>query len=172
MMVGGFAFRRGGDFVLCTDKGIFTADRALADWRKLHDIPLADDERINDVTTDPRGRVFAGTLKRSLADGTLYRIERGRNPVAVLRGIGISNGMTFSLDERTFFHTDSLARRITAFDYDSATGEISGSRVFYQGVKKEGYPDGITADREGCIWLACWGASQIIRLDDRVSHVP
>ncbi len=167
MKVGGFAFRRGGGFVLCTDKGIFKADPALAGWKKLHEIVLADDERFNDITTDPRGRIFAGTLKRSLADGTLYRIEQGREPVVVLRGIGISNGMTFSMDERTFFHTDSFARSITAFDYDSVTGKIANPRVFYQGTERDGSPDGITIDREGFIWVACWGAAQVIRLDRR-----
>jgi D-xylonolactonase len=175
MKVGGFAFRRGGGFALCTDKGIFTADTALANWTKLHDIPLAAGERFNDITTDPQGRIFAGTMKRTLSDGALYRIQRGKEPVRVLRNIGISNGMTFSMDERTFYHTDSITRCITAFDYDAATGKISGPRVFYQGIECDGSPDGITLDREGCIWVACWGASQIIRLDPRgiiVERIP
>ena len=167
MKIGGFAFRRGGGFLLCTDAGVFTADDTLADWNKLYSIAMTGDERFNDITTDPRGRVFAGTMESTLANGTLYRMERGREPVAVLRGIGISNGMTFSLDERTFFHTDSLARRITAFDYDAATGEIANPRLFYQGAERDGCPDGITMDRDGCIWVACWGGSQVLRLDRR-----
>jgi sugar lactone lactonase YvrE len=141
----------------------------------LHRIAMTNYERFNDITTDPRGRVFAGTMKCSLADGTLYRIERGREPMVVLSGIGISNGMTFSLDERTFFHTDSVMRRITAFDYDAATGDIANARLFYQGAERDGCPDGITMDRDGCIWAACWGASQVIRLDGRgaiVERVP
>lgn len=165
MKVGGFAFRRGGGFVLCTDKGIYTANAELSEWSKLHDIAMSEDERFNDITTDPQGRLFAGTMKRTLEGGTLYRIERGRVPAAVLQGIGISNGMTFSLDERTFFHTDSRTRRITVYDYDAASGNISGGRLFYQGAEEDGSPDGITMDREGCIWAACWGGSQVIRLD-------
>jgi D-xylonolactonase len=165
--VGGFTLCRSGGFVLCTDGGIFTADAELAKWKILHKIELAGDERFNDITVDPRGRVFAGTLKGSLTEGTLYRIERDKEPVTVLRGIGVSNGMTFSLDEKTFFHTDSSLRRVTAFDYEAATGGISNPRLFYQGAESDGYPDGITMDLDGCIWAACWGASQVIRLDRR-----
>jgi D-xylonolactonase len=73
--------------------------------------------------------------------------------------------MTFSLDERSFFHTDSLAYRITRYAYDRGTGEISSPAVHYQGQEEEGLPDGITIDREGCLWSAFWGASAVRRLD-------
>jgi len=165
MMVGGFAHRVGGGFVLCTDQGVFTADENLAHWEQLHAVPMAERERFNDVTTDPRGRLFAGTLIHGAKAGTLYRIERGKEPVPVIRGIGVSNGMTFSLDERTFYHTDSMERSITAYDYDVETGGIGNPRLYFKSAEEDGSPDGITIDRDGFIWAACWGGSQVLRLD-------
>ena len=41
---------------------------------------------------------FAGTLTERLKEGVLYRLEKGKSPVTVLKDIGTSNGMTFSLD--------------------------------------------------------------------------
>ena len=83
----------------------------------------------------------------------------------LLEGIGCSNGMTFSLDERFFFHTDSLARRITRYEYDRRTGEIESPRVFFQGDGSDGLPDGITMDAEDHLWIAFWGAAAVRRLD-------
>ena len=163
--VGGFSFRRNGGFVLCTDGGIFTANDELGDWQKLHNIKFGAGERFNDVTTDPHGRIFAGTMEPTRRNGTLYRIDPGGTPVAILTNIGISNGMGFSADGKTFYHTDSVTRRISAYDYDANSGDIGNPRVFYQGKPEDGSPDGMTVDREDCIWTACWGAAQVLRLD-------
>lgn len=170
MMIGGFAFTVNNDIVLCADKGVFLLSRSKSEdteprLSKLYDIPMADDERFNDVTTDPAGRIFAGTLTDRRIDGILYRLEKGLEPVIVLKHIGTSNGMTFSLDRKKFYHTDSHARIINKYDYDIETGDISNPEVFYHAKAQDGVPDGITMDCEGYIWVACWRGSKVIRLD-------
>ena len=170
MRVGGFAFCRDGSLVLCTDLGVYKLriDEAGApdpEPRLLFHVPLGQSEMFNDITTDPEGRIYAGTLDRSSPTGCLYRLERGKRPVRVLESIGCSNGMTFSLDERFFFHSDSLARRITRWEYDRLTGEIRSPRVFYQGSSEDGLPDGITLDVEDHLWVAFWGAAAVRRFN-------
>jgi D-xylonolactonase len=170
LQVGGFAFTRDDALVLCTDRGVFrlridSSGAPQGEPELLFRVPLAPDEMFNDITTDPAGRLFAGTLDRTRSTGTLYRFERARPPTAVLHDVGCSNGMTFSLDERSFFHTDSAAYRITRYAYDRGTGDISSPAVHYQGRREDGAPDGITIDREGCLWSAFWGASVVRRLD-------
>ena len=167
--VGGFAFTPYGGMVLCTDSGVYLLDAREAGKidglpRKLFEIPLEATEGFNDVTVDPVGRMFAGTLRRSSPGGTLYRLEKNREPVAVISEVSCSNGMTFSLNEKYFFHTDSGIRRITRYAYDRVTGEITRPAVFFQGTEAQGYPDGITLDSEGHIWVAFWGASIVCRL--------
>jgi len=170
LRVGGFAFTRRGGLVLCTDEGVFEippeeVGRPDARPVRLDDVPLAPGERFNDVTVDPAGRLFAGTLfADGRPEGVLYRIERGRAPVAVLRGIRCTNGMTLSLDERAFFHTDSLTRTITRYAYDRATGGISDPRPFFRWTADDAVPDGITLDAEDRIWVAMWGGSCVLRL--------
>ncbi len=169
--VGGFAFSRSGGMVLCTDKGVYTLSvdsEGIPDKEPvlLFEIPLAETEMFNDITVDPEGRIYAGTLvRRSFSEGTLYRLEKGKEPVPVLKNLYCSNGMTFSTDERYFFHTDSNPRRITRYDYDRSTGEISNPAVYFQGEKETGSPDGITLDAEGYVWAAFWGGSCVRRLD-------
>jgi sugar lactone lactonase YvrE len=170
LQVGGFAFSRDGSLVLCTDRGVYRLEVGRdgspeAEPRLLHRLPMTENEMFNDITTDPEGRIYGGTLDRTSPIGCLYRLERGREPVRLLEGIGCSNGMTFSLDERYFFHTDSLARRITRYGYDRRTGDIRSPRVFFQGAAPDGLPDGITLDAEDHLWVAFWGAGVVRRLD-------
>ena len=168
--IGGFAFSEDGGIVLCTHKGVYKLQKAqLADIHsipeRIVDIPMASTERFNDITTDPKGRIYAGTKFDDNKNGTLYRIEKGKEPVAVLTGLGISNGMTFSNDLKYFFHTDSVFMCIKRYDYDLNTGNISNPAVFYQGVKENGFPDGITIDTEDHIWVAFWSAGKARRLN-------
>jgi sugar lactone lactonase YvrE len=170
LQVGGFAFARDGALVLCTDRGVYRLrvgpdGSPEAEPRFLLRVPMAEDELFNDITTDPAGRVFAGTWVKSSPTGCLYRLERGKDPVRLLEGIGCSNGMTFTLNQRFFFHTDSLARRITRYAYDRRTGELGSPRVFFQGESPDGLPDGLTLDLEDHLWVAFWGAAAVRRLD-------
>jgi D-xylonolactonase len=146
--------------VLCSDQGVLkrSNDGALS---KLFDVPFRPGEKFNDITTDPAGRIFAGTVKGDLNDGILYRLEKGKPVTPVLGGLGISNGMTFSLDETTFFHTDSKTMAITRYDYDRTTGAISAPSVFFQSDEQLGLPDGITLDTHNNVWAAFWGGSCI-----------
>jgi sugar lactone lactonase YvrE len=188
LQVGGFAFTRSGGVVLCSDKGVHllagvvkrleganglnqagglrVTDDFHAEPVLLFDIPMRVNEMFNDITVDPNGRIFAGTISRpDFTDGTLYRFEKGKDPAVVLKDLYCSNGMTFSLDEKTFFHTDSTFHKITKYDYDRETGNITNPRSYFQGTPEMGSPDGMTMDSEGYIWAAFWGGSCIRRLD-------
>ena len=176
LMVGGFAFTKNNDVVLCTHKGVYLLSRQPgvdqdSALRLLFNVPMADDERFNDITTDPRGRIFAGTLTKRRKDGILYRLEQHKLPLVVIENIGTSNGMTFSLDLKYFYHTDSHARTITRYDYDIETGNIKNPLVIYQGQEENGVPDGITMDTEGYIWAACWRGGKVVRIDPHGSIV-
>ncbi len=170
MQVGGLCLCTDGSFLLCSDKGVFKLKGKLG---LVFDVGLsrgepfgfAQGERFNDAVADTRGRVFAGTMKETLRDGRLFRLERGREPVCVLQGLGISNGMGFSADHHFFYHTDSIPRTITRYEYDERTGEIAKGRIWYRGDERDGCPDGMTVDGEDCVWVACWGGGCVIRLD-------
>jgi len=179
--VGGFAFTRSNAIILCTHKGIYMLNinsegLPNAEPTLLFDIPMSENEMFNDITVDPEGRIFAGTLLRPESEhGTLYRLEKGKKPVAVLNNLYCSNGMTFSLDEKYFFHTDSKLNRITKYDYNRSTGMISNPGIYFQGTPEIGSPDGITLDSEDHIWAAFWGGSCVRRLDTQgniVAEIP
>ncbi|MEQ1859493.1 MAG: SMP-30/gluconolactonase/LRE family protein [Chthoniobacteraceae bacterium] len=159
--VGGFTFQADGALLLfrVNDIALLRADGSVEVLRTISDEGTA---RFNDVIADPEGRVFAGSIGRSETSGGLVRVDRDGSITLLFRGTGVSNGMGFSPDSRTFYWTCSTRRRIFAFDYDRATGGLSGERVFYQANDDEGIPDGMTVDRDGHVWSARWDGFAVV----------
>ena len=113
--------------------------------------------RLNDGAVDPRGRLWFGSMDDAEreATGTLYRFHRG-SLAPMDSGYVITNGPAFSPDGRVLYHTDTLARRIYAFDLGQ-DGALGNKRVFALIEEGAGYPDGATVDSEGCLWTGLFG---------------
>jgi D-xylonolactonase len=121
--------------------------------------------RLNDAKADALGQIWAGSLNNddeSRPDGALFCLNTRGELVEVDTGYGVPNGPAIAPDGTWMLHTDSARRTIYAFDLD-ATGQASRKRIWKQLADGEGYPDGMTFDSEGCLWLAHWGASCVSR---------
>lgn len=117
-------------------------------------------ERINDGTCDARGRFFFGTKSAEPGGAALYRLDPDGSLATVLEDATISNGIDWSPDGALMYYVDTPVRTIDAFDYDDATGALSGRRRFASFDGVEGSPDGLTVDRDGRVWVAmCHGAA-------------
>lgn len=163
-IVGGFTLQTDGTLLLFGAGGKI---KRLKDGHTeiiVQSIPAEISTRFNDVIADPAGRVFCGTMPTKERSGRLYRLDPDRTLTEVISGVGISNGLGFSPDHTTLYHTDSdPARRINAYDYNEDTGEIRNPRVFAQVKEGDAVPDGMTVDAEGRIWSARWDGSCIVR---------
>jgi len=159
--VGGFTFQANGDLLLfrVNDLALLRPGGRVDELRKFEDDGAA---RFNDVIADPEGRVFAGTIGRTPASGGLYRVEPDGTTTLLFRGTGVSNGLGFSPDLSKLYWTCSTRRRIYEFDYNRASGAISGERLFYQAGEDEGIPDGMTVDRIGHVWSARWDGFAVV----------
>jgi sugar lactone lactonase YvrE len=137
--------------------------------------------RFNDARVDPRGRLWAGTMRNNVgprgedlevafADAVLYRIDPDGEATKWKTGIGISNTLAWSPDRRTFYFGDTPANTIYAFDYDEQQGAISGERTFFHG--QDGVPDGSAMDAEGYLWNTRPHAGTLARIapDGRVDR--
>jgi sugar lactone lactonase YvrE len=95
----------------------------------------------------------------------------------MLQGVTTSNGLAWSADDRTMYYIDSGTQGIDAFDFDAAIGAVSNRRRLVTIDPSVGEPDGMTIDRDGCLWIALWGGSAVHRYSpdgqlDRVVPVP
>ena len=119
--------------------------------------------RFNDGKCDPRGRFIAGTMDHNEKDdsGALYSLTAGGKPRKLLTHVRISNGLAWSPDGRTMYFIDTPSRKVLAFDYDLDTGGIASARVIIQFDKSFGWPDGMTSDTDGNLWIAMWGGARV-----------
>jgi sugar lactone lactonase YvrE len=157
MKVGSIWPRRQGGFVAGTENGLaFTDDFTSFDIFASPDAALPGN-RFNDGKADRQGRFWAGTMDDRERDpsGTLYRVDDDLAVTAMDGGYRVTNGPAFSPDGRTMYHSDSALQVTYTFDLDSA-GNSSNRREFLRFVKGDGYPDGMTVDAEGCLWIAFW----------------
>lgn len=124
---------------------------------------------LNDAIADAKGRVYAGTVfwgpNGLVKRGKLYLVDTDRSARIVSEGTGMSNGLGFSPDGRTLYHTDSLDHVIWAFDVDAETGSLSNKRAFVSVPRQEGLPDGMTVDSEGNVWCAQWYGGRVVCYD-------
>ena len=79
----------------------------------------------------------------------------------------ISNGITWSIDNKKMYYIDSPRREVYSFDYSLNTGEIKNRKVLIKVPEDLGYPDGMTIDTDGYLWIAHWGAYSICRWDPK-----
>ncbi len=162
-IVGGYTIQSDGSLLLFMDRG------SVAVWRDgkleylVNEMEGETDNRFNDVAADPAGRVFCGTMPTDTRSATLYRMDTDGSVTTVLEGVGLSNGIGFSPDQKQMYYTDSLARKIYIFDYGIDSGDITNQRVFVETPDDGSIPDGMTVDAEGYVWGARWDGSSLYR---------
>ena len=155
--VGSIVPRKSGGFIAGTEEGIAAIDPEAGRFDILFN-PAEDlpGNRFNDGKLDRQGRFWAGTMDDSekSAAGTLYRIDPDLTCAAVDRGYRVTNGPAFSPDGKRMYHNDS-ARQVT-YVFDLEGDRLGQRNVFLQFKEGECYPDGMTVDSEGCLWVALW----------------
>jgi sugar lactone lactonase YvrE len=123
--------------------------------------------RFNDGKCDPAGRFLAGSMDDAeiAASGSLYSLDPDGTLTTLVTGTRISNGLTWSPDYHTFYFIDTPTRTVMAYDYDLATGQIAHPRPSISVPPAFGWPDGMTSDDEGMLWVAIWAGAKLTRWD-------
>lgn len=185
--------RRGGGVVLALRHGVFgtapdVGQNPSNDLALTHvaDAPFdGATMRFNDGRADAMGRLWLGTIHepRDAAVAAVWCLDvhasGGPQWHRKVDGMTVCNGVAFSPDDRTLYVADTTTHRIDAHDFDVATATVGPARPFARfalrvaGASLDDYagrPDGAAMDAEGCLWVAMFEGSQIVRLapDGRV----
>ena len=169
-MVGTVVPRAAGGLMLAVQHGFAAFDPRTNDLQILCDpeshLPHT---RFNDGKCDPAGRFWAGTMPLGKDEGkplgSLYRLDADHSVHKMFDGVGCSNGIVWTADRSTMYYVDTFTSRIDAFDYDPTTGDITNRRTAIRTSRAQGYPDGMTIDAEGNLWVAFWSGHCVRCLD-------
>ncbi|MFJ6525953.1 SMP-30/gluconolactonase/LRE family protein [Streptomyces longwoodensis] len=164
--VGAVKPRAGGGLVLNLRDGVGLIDPD-GTFRWLHHEPVPG-RRANDAAVAPDGSLWAGTMRYDEAPGggSLSRFTGDGSVRTVLDDVAVSNGTGWSPDGRLMYYIDSPTRRVDVFTYDADAeggGRVSGRRPLAEIEEGAGFPDGLTVDAEGCVWVALWDGGAVRR---------
>lgn len=166
----------GGGFIAGLMSGLHRFDEAKGAFAAMVEMePERPNNRLNDGTVDPAGRLWFGTMDNGETEksGAFYRFERGIVSPAGIGGIAITNGPALSPDGRILYWVDTRAGTIHAADV-AGDGSLGPSRPFTRIDPADGHPDGPTVDSEGCVWIglfAGWEAWRFSPAGELVGRV-
>lgn len=174
--VGAVKPRAGGGLVLNLRDGVGLLDPDDT-FRWLHREPVAG-RRGNDAAVAPDGSLVAGTMRYDEAPGggTLSRVTGDGTATVLLDDVTVSNGTGWSPDGRLMYYIDTPTRRVDVFDF-GGDGTLAGRRPLAEIEAGAGFPDGLTVDADGCVWVALWDGGAVRRYTpsgelDRVIELP
>ncbi|MFD5566435.1 SMP-30/gluconolactonase/LRE family protein [Streptomyces cadmiisoli] len=163
--------RTGSGLVLNLRDGVALLDPD-GSFRWLHHNPVPG-RRANDAAVAPDGSLWAGTMHydETPGGGTLSRVSADGSVVPVLDDVTVSNGTGWSPDGRLMYYVDSPTRRVDVFDHRD--GRVTNRRTLARIEDGAGYPDGLTVDADGCVWVALWDGAAVRRYtpDGRLDRV-
>lgn len=157
----------GGDLLAGLAKGVYRFKPASGQFTLLHAVePDQPRNRINDGVVDPLGRIWFGTMSEEAGSpsGRFYRFDGRSIEDTGIPPMRITNGPAMSPDGRTLYVVDTLAGQITAHAVGPG-GLLGEQRPFVKIDAPEGYPDGLTCDAEGGIWVGLWDGWTARRYD-------
>lgn len=154
-----------GGMVCSLDDGLYRFDEESGAFAPLLAVEAdLQGNRFNDGHVDAQGILWFGSMDdaEEVPSGSLYRFD-GAGAARMDADYIITNGPAVSPDGRTLYHTDTLAKRVYAFDL-GADGALSNKRPFVE-LQDGGYPDGMAVDAAGHLWVATFGGWRIDRFD-------
>jgi xylono-1,5-lactonase len=114
--------------------------------------------RFNDGKCDAQGRFWIGSMDTACreATGSLYSTTAASITRVWPDNFPVNNGPAWSPDGRTMWLNDTARNFIHRADFDPGGGTLSNPHAWLRLAKGDGYPDGMTTDRDGRLWIAHW----------------
>lgn len=163
-MIGTVVPAESGKMIVALENGLYQLDPTTGSKKFIanpeEDIP---GNRFNDGKCDPAGRFWAGTMSKTgeKEAGALYRLDADGSVTKMIDKVTTSNGIVWSQDHTKMYYIDTPRRKVMAWDYELETGNISNPQTAVGIPQNMGYPDGMTIDTEGNVWIALWNGSAV-----------
>ncbi len=126
--------------------------------------PERSGNRFNDAKADAAGRIWAGSMPFTCdrPSGAFYRLDRDGHATRIEDGYTIPNGP--AIGDGFLLHNDTVLDTIFRYPLND-DGSIGAREPYIRFEPGWVHPDGMTFDADGCLWVACWGASCVARFD-------
>ena len=124
-------------------------------------------ERFNDGKIGPDGNAYMGTFSRDFS-AAFYKMDKSGNLTELFDGVGNSNGLDWDTKKGVMYYNDTPTKKTDCFDIDENGNLLNRRTVFSY---ENGNPDGMTIDENGNLWVALWGAGEVVCIDPERSKI-
>lgn len=123
------------EFMISRDNKLVKANWVTKSSQVIAEVDTDEDgNRFNDGKCDAKGRLWAGTMGSEYKPGfvqpdkgSLYCLDGFGKVSKKVPNISLSNGLTWSIDNKKMFYIDSTKRVIYVFDFDLESGNLCKS---------------------------------------------
>ncbi len=154
------------DYIVGLADGIYRWNRGNQELQPLHRPELdKPNNRFNDGKCAPDGSVWCGTmdLDQKPYQGALYRLDASGELTKMLDAVSISNGLAWNTELGKMYYIDSPTRSVFTFEYHPGSGEMGKLTDKFVIPPEMGFPDGMTIDEDGMLWIAHWDGACIAK---------
>ncbi len=157
----GIRFNRAGDMLVAdyTGHNILKVDMEPCDVSVFAHEPTLNQP--NDIAIGSNDILYASDPNWDASTGQIWRIGSDGTFALLETGMGTTNGIEVSPDERTLYVNETVQRNIWAYDL-SPEGDITRKRLLIQ------FPDygmdGMRCDAEGNLYVTRWGKGTVAKV--------
>jgi len=168
-VIGSVGLGESGILIVAIERALPVFDPETGILAQLADIPDEPaSNRLNDGKVGPDGAFWVGSMDdrpQKEEIGSLYRVDgRGRVERVIANGCKVSNGLAWSPDGKSLFHTDSRGPWIDRYDFEPSSGALSNRVRIATLNETQGRPDGGACDAEGFYWSSGVSAGRLNRV--------
>ncbi|WP_262297032.1 SMP-30/gluconolactonase/LRE family protein [Microvirga sesbaniae] len=168
-VVGSIGLAASGRLVVALERTIAVFDPENEGLDILAEVPDEPSwHRLNDGKVGPDGAFWVGSMDdrpRKEPRGSLYRVDGRGQVTRVLEHVClVSNGLAWSADGRTMFHSDSRGPWIDRYDFEPSSGRLANRARIATLDEAQGRPDGGACDEEGFYWSSGVSAGHLNRI--------
>jgi len=167
-LIGFVALATRGKYVVGLQTGLFYFDKTAASISPIFDTSDYKDQQIrwNDGKCSPTGEIWAGTMhldENVACAGALYKLDKKGQVTKAIKDVSISNGIAWHEDLHRMYYIDSPTRQIQVYDTSSKDSKELKLISKIDTPQHMGFPDGMTIDEEGMLWVAHWDGGCVAR---------
>jgi sugar lactone lactonase YvrE len=112
----------------------------------------------NDIAITNNGIIFASDPNWATGDGNLWRIGKDRSVILLESGMGTTNGVAVSPDNKVLYVNESVQRNVWQYQLNTE-GNITNKKLLIN-FSDHGL-DGMRADQQGNLYIARYGKGVI-----------
>ena len=119
----------------------------------------------NDLKIDRDKKLWISTshIDETEYKGSLWSLDSNKTLKLIDTGFKVSNGPAFSPCGNYIYFNDTFSYQTFVYKITKEEDHNIKKELFHLFEEEEGFPDGVTVDGDGSIWIAHWGTGLITK---------